>query len=1044
MRMRVSLCMIARNEAHTLPTCVTSVVDLVDEIIVVDTGSVDETREVAGQLGAKVHHFAWVDDFAAARNESIRQATGDWILWLDGDEHIDADNRIQLRALLDEIKDDNAAYLMKQRSALYSADGEAVLFEQCRLFRNLPAIRWQYRVHEQIHPAVERSGGTVRPTGVYIEHTGYQDATIYRCKLERNLRLLLLEDGERPDDPFTLMNLGWVYQELGQSAAALTYYHRSLGRCDARQPIALKLQALLARAHLALGQRPQALAACQAGRAFCPDDVELSFLEAVLLSELGNLPAAEDLLLRLLQDRPADQPAIGAHPGMRGHMARHNLARVYRAQGRNAEAEVQWRAALAQRPDSVRSLFELGLLWLEQGRTKETEGNVEQLDALGPIGKLAGTMLRAQARLEQGEVAVARRLLEAAVAAGPPALEPRVMLSRLLLKDGTNCEATEQALRSVLALDPNHAEARSQLSTLLNMRRKYSMRVSLCLIARNETANLPACLGAVADLVDEMIVVDTGSTDETRDVARRLGARLYDFVWNDDFAAARNESLRHATGDWIFWLDADERLDEGNRQKLRNLFANLQDENSSFVMKQRSVIDSAGGEASVFEQARLFRNRPDIRWCYRVHEQILPALERSGSLPRFTDIVIDHLGYADPAQHRRKQQRNLELLQRQDAEQPNDSLTQFNLGLTLLALGRKTEALVHCRRSLELAPPNGSWVRKLYDLLASGTAESAEALGELMLSQHRWQELERIVRQLEGLPHGAAAAARLRALCSDNRAESVSYSTFTVFAGAAKLPMPFSEQRAFVQQQGASTMTGDAQPYDRAFFLNNHRGAYRSAKEIVPHVLELLQPQCVVDVGCGIGSWLAVFREHGVTDVLGLDGAHVDLNLLQIPHEQFLAHDLTQPLQLSRHFDLALSLEVAEHLPADGAAAFVTSLVGLAPVVLFSAAVPYQGGTHHVNEQWPGYWISLFERHGYVVLDCLRDKVWGNNRVDWWYCQNLLLFCTPDVLQRNAGLRRELASTPRAPLALVHPRLFLQAIGVILDLRRQLAGREEK
>ena len=116
MRMRVSLCMIARNEALTLPRCLTSVAGLVDEIIVVDTGSSDNTRTVAQELGAQVHDFAWVDDFAAARNESLRHASGDWIFWLDGDEHLDADNRAKLRTLLDGLTDENAAYLMTQRS----------------------------------------------------------------------------------------------------------------------------------------------------------------------------------------------------------------------------------------------------------------------------------------------------------------------------------------------------------------------------------------------------------------------------------------------------------------------------------------------------------------------------------------------------------------------------------------------------------------------------------------------------------------------------------------------------------------------------------------------------------------------------------------------------------------------------------------------------------------------------------------------------------------------------------------------------------------
>src|SRR6476646_6610535 len=109
--------------------------------------------------------------------------------------------------------------------------------------------------------------------------------------------------------------------------------------------------------------------------------------------------------------------------------------------------------------------------------------------------------------------------------------------------------------------------------------------VSLCVIAKNEEANLPACLASAADLVDEIIVVDTGSTDRTREVAASWGAKVFEFPWVDNFAAARNECLRHATGDWIFWLDADDTIDEQNRELLRQLFAHLDQGLAAYMMR---------------------------------------------------------------------------------------------------------------------------------------------------------------------------------------------------------------------------------------------------------------------------------------------------------------------------------------------------------------------------------------------------------------------------------------------------------------------------
>src|SRR4051812_23215378 len=118
--------------------------------------------------------------------------------------------------------------------------------------------------------------------------------------------------------------------------------------------------------------------------------------------------------------------------------------------------------------------------------------------------------------------------------------------------------------------------------------------VSLCMIVKNEEANLAACLDGIVGLVSQMVIVDTGSTDRTREIATRYGAHIVEFPWIDHFAAARNTALPHVTGDWIFWLDADDRLDEDNRARLRTLFAGLGEENAAYVMKCR-CLEASGG-----------------------------------------------------------------------------------------------------------------------------------------------------------------------------------------------------------------------------------------------------------------------------------------------------------------------------------------------------------------------------------------------------------------------------------------------------------------
>ena len=205
-------------------------------------------------------------------------------------------------------------------------------------------------------------------------------------------------------------------------------------------------------------------------------------------------------------------------------------------------------------------------------------------------------------------------------------------------------------------------------------------------------------------------------------------------------------------------------------------------------------------------------------------------------------------------------------------------------------------------------------------------------------------------------------------------------------------------------------------------------GSRRSAREVVPLVLELLRPASIVDVGCGSGGWLRAFVEHGISDILGVDGDYVESQSLEIEAQQFRAFDLSQPLRLERHFDLVMSLEVAEHLPPECAEMFVESLTRLGPVVLFSAAAPAQGGVQHLNEQWPSYWAALFQSRGFVAIDCLRSKVWNNDKVDYWYAQNMMLFVSHDFLDSPRGeeLRRLHNGAHDAPLALAHPRKYLE------------------
>jgi SAM-dependent methyltransferase len=214
------------------------------------------------------------------------------------------------------------------------------------------------------------------------------------------------------------------------------------------------------------------------------------------------------------------------------------------------------------------------------------------------------------------------------------------------------------------------------------------------------------------------------------------------------------------------------------------------------------------------------------------------------------------------------------------------------------------------------------------------------------------------------------------------------------------------------------------QPYAEDHSISSVNSSLNSAKEVVPFVIELIQPKHIIDVGCGLGAWLSVFKEHGVEDILGIDGDYVDVNKLKISQKYFMDHDLTKPLSIEKTFDLVVSLEVAEHLPAQNAESFVNGLVKLGPVILFSAALPYQPGEHHYNCQWPNYWANLFYKKGYVLFDCLRMKFWQNKNVDWWYSQNMLLFVRQSSLSNYPTLKNHFSFTTSEPVSLVHPELY--------------------
>lgn len=224
---------------------------------------------------------------------------------------------------------------------------------------------------------------------------------------------------------------------------------------------------------------------------------------------------------------------------------------------------------------------------------------------------------------------------------------------------------------------------------------------------------------------------------------------------------------------------------------------------------------------------------------------------------------------------------------------------------------------------------------------------------------------------------------------------------------------------------GLDMSKAETAAYGMEFFAALDESSRRSADAVIPLLLELFSPQSVLDVGGGSGQWAAACISQGVSDVLTVDGPWVPPSARVIPGDRFLEHDLTLPLSLDRTFDLALCLEAAEHLPASAAPHLVRALTEAAPVVVFSAALPGQGGEGHINEQPPSYWARLFAAQNYACFADLRHSLWNNPAVEVWYRQNLLCFVRETEQDRWGSFLSKRIDPGDPMLDIAHPDLLL-------------------
>ena len=539
--MKLTACYMVKNEEKNLARSLDSLAGVVDDIVVVDTGSTDKTKAIAAAYGAKIYDFPWQDDFSAPRNFAIEQTDADWILFLDADEFFST--RPAIKEFLSRQKRLPDAYMVMRRNQEDGQDKEAGLGMDwcCRLFRRVRELRYQGIIHEQLTRANGELCIANLPQEIFLWHTGYQHGLLEE-KLRRNLKLLEKDSQEKGETPHHWLHMIDCYFGLGDYERAYKY--------------ALKVR--------------------QSELEIFNNETHLYHMLIESMRQL-QLPA-QDML-------PYAEEALQKYPTMPEFHGEKGM--ILCAMGELLEARKELEAALAcyQHPEK----------WPAQA---------------GYFSRQSAAVVKAR-------------------------LEELYQLER---------------------------EQENQME---------QVRITACYIVRNEAENLARSLASIKGQYDELVVVDTGSTDNTKTVAQEYKARLYDFPWQDDFAAARNFALAQVKTEWVLFLDADEYLSPDSPGKLHDLVTRA-GKNELLLFAMQNIEPTSGEVLMEFWAPRCYCYRQERRYIGAIHEELRDngAIIEAAARVAAEEIMLIHTGYA-AAVSKKKARRNLQLLHKaleQEAE----------------------------------------------------------------------------------------------------------------------------------------------------------------------------------------------------------------------------------------------------------------------------------------------------------------------------------------------------------------------------------------
>jgi len=739
----LGLLMIVRDEQSNLTEMLPELASCFNELVIVDTGSHDNTVEVAKKYTDKVFTFSWTDDFSAARNFALSKAESDWILWLDADDRVKPQD---VAAMRERISNKKEGFYIKVISK--ADDSGAAEFLQLRLFPNIDGMEWEGRVHEQLIPSLERLGLVSEAIPeIEIVHQGYDDPDLLEKKTRRNLGLLEKERALRPDDPNVLHHLAQTHCLMGNIREAVEVTEALIGTRDTRQPDDFLLYAMNRLVQYNLLDNNVTTAEEWADRIITaePGDRLVRYFLGEICYRKGMLHEAINWLEQFCAGKrvpgriaiPWQALEANAHnylglsyrrinqsekactefrkaieQGARLE-ARKNLANIYLNEGKLAEAESVLRDAIEAKEEDAEVLTNLGVALARSYRFPEAREILESAVARDPNLTYAhynlGLVLE-----KMGQPDEAKKRYSMLSDLDPENVNALAKLGYLEARKG-QLETARDFLERALELEPTNQYARNNLEYVQRRLRDpiaSSCELSLNMIVKDEEKNIKEILPPIADLFDEIVIVDTGSRDNTVKVAETLGARVVHHPWNDDFAEARNVALRNSAGSWIFWLDADDRIESDAVGVLRKFIA--RDIPSGVLFPLESVLGNNGSVVQNYS-LRFFPNKPGVEWVGIVHEQIADSLRALDiELVNSPDLTIRHIGYEDTGEAWKKNLRNMKLLAKEIAARPEDPYVLFALAQAFLFWGQKEQG--------------AKWLRLLWELREKADDSRSEDL----------------------------------------------------------------------------------------------------------------------------------------------------------------------------------------------------------------------------------------------------------------------------------------------------------------------------